>query len=71
MLLIRHGQYHLDTDEQGLTELGRLQSKKTGERLREWTEGVKEDKYGKTKVRPCQGPRLKLLRKFSNYIRAI
>jgi serine/threonine-protein phosphatase PGAM5 len=51
VLLIRHGQYHLDTDEQGLTELGRLQSKKTGERLREWAEGVKEDRYGKTKVK--------------------
>lgn len=50
LLLIRHGQYQLDTDEQGLTELGREQSRRLGERLKAWTDGLQKDHYGEIKI---------------------
>lgn len=35
IFLIRHGQYHLDSEERNLTELGREQAKLVGKRLAE------------------------------------
>lgn len=50
IFLIRHGQYNLDDKAHGLTELGKHQSKKTGERLRAMADGLKKDHYGEIKV---------------------
>jgi len=32
--MIRHGQYDLETKEHGLTEMGKHQARKTGERMK-------------------------------------
>ncbi|KAF4711746.1 hypothetical protein FOZ63_018625, partial [Perkinsus olseni] len=46
LLLIRHGQYNLDSDENELTELGKEQSRIVGQRLKQMTDGMKSDRYG-------------------------
>ncbi|KAK3255448.1 hypothetical protein CYMTET_35368, partial [Cymbomonas tetramitiformis] len=51
LLLIRHGQYDLESKEHGLTELGELQSHITGQRLADTAEGVKKDRYGEYQVK--------------------
>lgn len=48
--LIRHGQYELEKKEHGLTELGKVQSQKTGARLRAMADGLKKDHYGEVKI---------------------
>jgi serine/threonine-protein phosphatase PGAM5 len=50
LLLIRHGQYDLDSDDHGLTELGKKQSVVTGQRLASLTAGIKKDHYGEQKI---------------------
>mmetsp|Transcript_17955 Transcript_17955/g.42156 ORF Transcript_17955/g.42156 Transcript_17955/m.42156 type:complete len:352 (+) Transcript_17955:54-1109(+) len=50
LLLIRHGQYNLDDDEHGLTDLGREQSAKLGQRLLSERLGLKKDRYGEVQV---------------------
>lgn len=66
LLLIRHGQYNLDSDENELTELGKEQSRivgrvthgrggwfegcDAGQRLKQMTEGMKSDRYGTRKI---------------------
>lgn len=52
IFLMRHGQYNLAEDgESELTELGRHQAKKTGEKLKQWADGLKKDKYGEIKIK--------------------
>lgn len=51
MFFIRHGQYELETDDHGLTELGKHQAKKTGERLKQMADGLKKDHYGEIKIK--------------------
>lgn len=50
LLLIRHGQYNLDDEEHGLTDLGREQSAKLGQRLLSERLGLKKDRYGEVQV---------------------
>ena len=50
LILIRHGQYELASDDHGLTKLGKEQSRYTGERLRKMAAGVKSDHYGAYKL---------------------
>lgn len=51
IFLARHGQYNLDDDAHGLTELGKHQARKTGQRLRAMADGLKKDHYGEIKVK--------------------
>ena len=51
VFLVRHGQYNLDDKAHGLTELGKHQSRRTGERLRQMADGMKKDHYGEIKVK--------------------
>ncbi|KAF4695915.1 SET and MYND domain-containing protein 3 [Perkinsus olseni] len=51
LLLIRHGQYNLDSDENELTELGKEQSRIVGQRLKQMTDGMKSDRYGTRKIK--------------------
>ena len=43
-ILVRHGQYDLDSDERGLTELGRRQSEKLAQRLALERQMTKKDR---------------------------
>lgn len=51
IFLIRHGQYVLEDDVHGLTEMGRHQARKTGARLRQMADGLKRDHYGEQKIK--------------------
>lgn len=51
ILLIRHGQYDLKSEEHGLTSLGREQSRETGKRLAALAAGLQRDVYGEIKIR--------------------
>eukprot|EP00933_Yihiella_yeosuensis_P050767 TRINITY_DN4855_c0_g1_i1.p1 TRINITY_DN4855_c0_g1~~TRINITY_DN4855_c0_g1_i1.p1 ORF type:complete len:393 (+),score=77.46 TRINITY_DN4855_c0_g1_i1:143-1321(+) len=51
LLFIRHGQYDLDSQEKGLTELGREQSRLLGLRLAAEAKGLRKDRYGEVKVK--------------------
>ena len=51
LLFIRHGQYNVDDDANELTDLGREQAAKLGQRLLAERLGVKKDRYGEIKVR--------------------
>jgi len=50
LILVRHGQYDLDSDERGLTELGRRQSEKLAQRLALERQMTKKDRYGEISV---------------------
>ncbi|CAE7222806.1 Rabl2 [Symbiodinium pilosum] len=50
LLFVRHGQYNLDDDEHGLTDLGREQSAKLAQRLLADRLGVKKDRYGEVQI---------------------
>jgi len=50
LLFIRHGQYNLDDDEHGLTELGREQAARLAQRLQAESLGVKKDRYGEVQI---------------------
>lgn len=50
LLFVRHGQYDLDTEEHGLTELGRRQSEKLAQRLVIERLTPKKDRYGEIQV---------------------
>lgn len=51
LLLIRHGQYDLDSTEKSLTDLGREQAKRLGERLAAMAKGTQKDRYGEVPVK--------------------
>ena len=51
ILLIRHGQYDLDSEDHGLTALGVEQSRLLGQRLLAYTKQPKRDRYGEVKMR--------------------
>lgn len=50
LLLVRHGQYDLDSSEKSLTELGREQARRLGERLAAMEKGRQKDRYGEVPV---------------------
>lgn len=51
LYFIRHGQYNLDDDEHGLTDLGREQSRLLAERLAAMAKGVQKDRYGEKQIK--------------------
>jgi serine/threonine-protein phosphatase PGAM5 len=50
IILLRHGQYNLDSPENELTDRGRVQAKITGERLRTILTEPVDDKYGRRQL---------------------
>lgn len=55
-ILVRHGQYDLDSDERGLTELGRRQSEKLAQRLALERQMTKKDRSLERKLTRKRAP---------------
>jgi len=51
LIFVRHGQYNLEDEEHGLTDLGREQSRLLAERLAAMAKGVQKDRYGEIHIR--------------------
>eukprot|EP00913_Durusdinium_trenchii_P023935 g22477.t1 len=49
-ILVRHGQYDLEGEERGLTDLGRRQSEKLAQRLSAERQLTKKDRYGEVRI---------------------
>ncbi|CAK8994286.1 unnamed protein product [Durusdinium trenchii] len=50
LILVRHGQYDLEGEERGLTDLGRRQSEKLAQRLSAERQLTKKDRYGEVRI---------------------
>lgn len=50
LIMVRHGQYDLNTEENGLTGLGRLQAELTGRRIANMAQSSISDFYGERKI---------------------
>lgn len=48
LIFVRHGQYDLDGEEHGLTELGKRQSERLAQRLDAERQVTRKDRYGAT-----------------------
>ena len=50
LIMVRHGQYDLNTEENGLTGLGRHQAELTGKRIANMAQSSISDFYGERKI---------------------